>query len=216
MENPLVISHLILRRVLGTLGIALPFILPIGVILSNSNSDPFQPSISHYYYTNMGDVFVGVLWGFGLFLFSYKGYDVATSKVSDNVLTNIAGLFAVGVSLFPTVSARCIDCHPSWVGTLHLGFAALFFLILGYMSIFVFTDSNKPPEERSPSKKRRNVLFIIFGIIIWACMIALFVYFMFFNTGEPTRTVYIFETISLLAFGTSWLIKGRALRFMGL
>ncbi len=214
--NTLIITHLTLRKLLGSLGIAMPVILPLGAYLFGEN--PWrQPSISDYYYTGMRDVFVGILWGFGLFLFSYKGYKPKKSKLSDNVITNIAGILAIGISLFPTGDAACENsCNPGWVGTVHLMCAAFFFLILGYISIFKFTKSDKPVERQTEPKKRRNILYIICGSVIWLSMAVLFSYFLFFSDKWPVTTVYWFEAFSLWAFGISWLVKGRALKLVGL
>lgn len=212
----MIITHLTLRKLLGSLGIALPVILPLGAYLFGEK--PWlQPSISDYYYTGVRDVFVGILWGFGLFLFSYKGYKTENSKLSDNAVTNIAGILAIGVSLFPTQDAACdISCNPGWVGNVHLACATIFFLILGYLSLFKFTKSDKPFDEQSGTKKRRNVLYIICGIVIWISMAVLFSFFLFFAEKWPATTVYWFETFSLWAFGISWLVKGRALKRVGL
>jgi hypothetical protein len=58
-ENALVISYLLLRKVIGILGFTLPFILSIGAYLISRTG--IQSSLSSYYYTDMRNVFVGVL-----------------------------------------------------------------------------------------------------------------------------------------------------------
>ena len=70
-NNDLIISYFTLRKTLGLLGILLPFVLVFGnwIIFR----DGLENSISSYYHTGMGDVFVGILFAMGLFLFSYKG-----------------------------------------------------------------------------------------------------------------------------------------------
>ena len=94
----LVLSYLGLRKAIGIIGISLPFVLAIGKIIFD---DPgIQPSISDYYYTIMGDVFVGSLCAMGVFLLSYRGYDK-----QDNIAGNLACVFAIGVALFPTTPA---------------------------------------------------------------------------------------------------------------
>jgi hypothetical protein len=77
----------------------------------------------------MQDVFVGILWAVGLFLISYKGYDS-----TDNWVTNLSGIFAIGVALFPTI-VKLDDTRPLGVfqlppavsGTLHLVWGFLLF-----------------------------------------------------------------------------------------
>ena len=91
-EQQLVISYLTLRKAVGILGILLPVVLAIGVpIISNCNI--IQDSISDYYFTKMGSVFVGTLYAVGLFLFSYKGYER-----KDSIASKLACLFALGVA----------------------------------------------------------------------------------------------------------------------
>ena len=53
-------------------------------------------SISNYYYTNMRDFFVGLLFAISLFLISYTGYE----KI-DNIVGNISGLFALEINNVP-------------------------------------------------------------------------------------------------------------------
>ena len=213
-----IISYLTLRKLLGGLGIALPVILPAGDFLFGDNTS-LQQSISYYYYTNMGDVFVGVLWSFGLFLITYKGYkpDKTDRRLSDNAITNVAGVLAICVALFPINSdINCYQCNPVWVGTFHLVCAATFFWILCYLSLFKFTKSNIPKAQWKTDKKRRNIVYIVCGTIIWTSMLILFLYFMFFKGRWPATVVFWLEAFSLLAFGTSWLTKGLALRKFGL
>ena len=51
-------SYKELRKAVGWIGILLPVTLMIGVSII-FNEEVFQESISHYYYTGMGDVFCG-------------------------------------------------------------------------------------------------------------------------------------------------------------
>jgi len=214
-KGSLNISHLTLRILLGSLGVALPVILPLGACMLGGFST-LQNSISDYYYTNMRDVFVGILWGFGLFLITYKGYKPRVGRFSDNVFTNIAGFLAIIVSIFPTGNDNCVNyCKPEWIGTLHLVSAAGFFIILGYLSIFKFTLSDKPKKLHSDSKRRRNMLYRISGIVIWVSMFVLLIYFICLKDTWPATTVFWLEAVSLEAFGISWLVKGRVLRKFG-
>src|SRR5512143_1409059 len=95
-DSTLVFSYLTLRKAIGALGLALPFVLSFGAFLIFHQ--PVQNSISHYYWTGMRDVFVGMLFAIGFFLLSYQGYERA-----DRIAGILACVFAVGVALFPTV-----------------------------------------------------------------------------------------------------------------
>ncbi len=68
--NPLVVSHLTLRRSVGLIGLFLPFVLAFGlpVICVEPGCGELQGSLSRYYHTAMGDVFVGALCAVGVFL----------------------------------------------------------------------------------------------------------------------------------------------------
>lgn len=214
-DSGLLISHLTLRKLLGFLGVLLPIILVGGVWilneLSGKREDVFQPSISHYYYTVMGDVFVAVVAAFGLFLFTYKGYDSEKILKRDNLFTNSAGVCALLVAFFPTLEDHEGVCLQSVRCVIHLGAAALFFAILAYISLFLFTESNVAKADRSEEKNERNVVYLICGIIMVVCLLTLTVYFLWIENGRRDHTVLIFESLALLAFGISWLTKGEVI-----
>ncbi|HEX2683398.1 MAG TPA: hypothetical protein VHL77_05680, partial [Ferruginibacter sp.] len=93
-----VMSFLLLRKLIGILGILLPFVLAAGTWLLG-NCDELQPSISHYYYSIMHIVFVGTLCVLGGFLITYRG----TSRYKyENTVSNFAGICSFGVAVFPT------------------------------------------------------------------------------------------------------------------
>src|SRR5487761_2372037 len=62
-----VISYLTLRRSVGILGIASPVILFFGFLILDPQCE-FPPSISHFYFTNLGTYFTGTLCAVSLFL----------------------------------------------------------------------------------------------------------------------------------------------------
>src|SRR5207342_1429632 len=71
----LVISYLGLRKAIGILGVALPFVLPFGQILlhalgiqSSLHSPVIANSVSSYYDTDMRNIFVGSMCAIGVFL----------------------------------------------------------------------------------------------------------------------------------------------------
>jgi hypothetical protein len=208
-DQGLVISYLQLRKAVGILGILLPVALAIGVpVLSECNV--LQNSISDYYYTKMGNVFVGTLCAVGLFLFSYKGYER-----KDNIAGNLACLFAVCVAFFPTYgpapSSICntLQRHSSsFSSTFHDISAALFFLTLAYFSLFLFTIKSPNPTRE---KLLRNKIYKTCGYTILACILTLFIYAQIPALRSALRDykpIFILETIALWAFGSSWLTKG--------
>lgn len=206
-QDPVMMSHMTLRKLLGFLGFLLPVILIAGMVFKNE-APIIQPSISDYYHTGMRDVFVIVVASFGLFLFTYKGYKAKSFWTNDSLFTNAAGVFAILVALCPTNATPTCEVYTCYV---HFTAATLFFTILAYISYFIFTLSNKPPAERTPQKRIRNRVFRICGITMALCIVALILYFAFFKQVWPGVTVFIFETVALWAFGFSWLTKGEAI-----
>ena len=201
-----------LHQAIGWLGISLPFALWLGSLWF-SDCETVQPSISHYYFTNMREILVGVLCAYALFLFTYKGY----SKL-DGIVSNMAAIACLGVALFPTdpVLKEGSTCQLNVVSmiavpyhrTIHLVCAVAFFFILAMMSLFLFTRSSQNAAERTKAKRRRNRVYRVCGTLILACMgILLFT----MDGGEAEKTgytVFALEVVMLLAFGYSWLAKG--------
>ena len=69
-------SYLRIRKTIGILGILLP-----GILLFTNNE--LLPSLSHYYYTPGALFFIAILAAFGLFLISYKGYNIDLENEKD-------------------------------------------------------------------------------------------------------------------------------------
>lgn len=226
-------SHLILRRILGILGISLPFVLMIwGFILFDS----ILPSISDYYSIkdSLGhsygtrDVFVGVLLSIGFFLGAYRGYERRD---------DIAGYLACGCAL-------CVAFFPNkpdgWWNYVHFTSAACLFLVLSYFSIILFTKTKpskdvmwwnrilgifrKAPADHDGSRKRsRNIVYVSCGFVMLFCLL-LFgltqlygVLFVEAKTGifaEDSTFLFWIESSMLWAFGISWFVKGEWLGFL--
>lgn len=204
-DNPLVISYLGLRKAIGIIGTALPFVLAFGNILLEGPG--IESSISAYYYTAMRDVFVGSLCAIAVFLMSYKGYER-----KDDIAGDFAFIFAIGVALFPTTPDENPTSRDRLIGALHLLFAALFLLTLAYFSLALFrkTDPNKKPTRR---KLQRNVVYTICGYTILASL-ALIVVIKLMLGDTPLKhldPVFWLESVTVVAFGVSWLTKGEAI-----
>lgn len=211
---------------LGWLGIFLPIVLVVWSLCSPCGE--IQESISAYYYTPARNIFIGILCGIALFLVSYTGFPKnKTDYISENALTNIAGFLALGVAFFPTSfeeswSCACHTClystaFPPLYKIIHLGSAVSFFSIVAYISYKKFTYLEGPLTDK------RKVLHAIYkgcGITIAVSIVLMVFYFLLehfevlnsakypiLNTLPP---IFILETIALWAFGSSWLIKGKA------
>lgn len=202
-EDPLLISYLSLRRAIGVIGTALPFVLALGnVILAREG---LQGSVSGYYYTVMRDVFVGSLCAIAVFLFTYKGYDW-----HDDLAANLASLSALGVALFPTTPGSPTPLEE-YIGWVHLVSAGAFFLALAYFCLVLFVKSDDPSP--TPRKIMRNRVYRICGWTILACMVLIGAVF-FVGAESPIKRlapVFWLEATAIVAFGVSWLTKGEAI-----
>ncbi len=207
-----------IRKLIGTLGLSLPIILPIV-------KWEFLSSISHYYYATLSSLlFIIILSAFGLFLISYKGYvkDTETEQVSDDFLTNIGGFAALIVVFIPTIcygsASVAIDnlCasenyplfghNNTTLSTIHLVSAGIFILCMGWISKYKFTRGKKALHNKI-YKHCGNVVFISVALLITGLILEKFDINFIINEYY----VYIFETIAVFAFGTSWLVKGEAI-----
>ena len=210
-EKSLIISYLTMRRLIGILGISLPFIVILGGLAQSDAG--LQGSISGYYYTNMRDLFVGILSGVALFLLSYRGYEQI-----DDIVANMSGLFALGIILFPTAmySGKVVRVGMFLIADniseiIHLAFSALFFLALSFNSLFLFT--RRHPGVMGKEKKRRNVIYRSCGIVMILAIVCITLYNVFCRGTSlaAMNPVLILESVALFAFGVSWLVKGHTL-----
>jgi hypothetical protein len=91
-----------LRCLIGALGMSLSVIV---LILSVVNGFPFPGSISETYFLEPCIApFMIVLGSAAILLFSYMGYEWI-----DDIVCSLAGLFGLGVCLFPCYSWRDAD-----------------------------------------------------------------------------------------------------------
>ena len=160
----------------------------------------------------------------------------SANNLRNALLAKLAGWCALGVAFIPTEGWMPIDpsgtlpgfLSDDSVGLAHSLAAGGMFTILGYFSFFVFS---KVQSENSttdctltgpltPQKRRRNRLYRAFGLVIFAAILTLLakeVYAWlggnaatgFLRKWNALRATFWAETAALLAFGLSWMIKGR-------
>ncbi|MBB4688960.1 DUF998 domain-containing protein [Amycolatopsis jiangsuensis] len=195
-------SYLFLRRAIGVLGIALPIVVIAGKQLLEGGD--LLGSLSSYYYSDLRNVFVGILCAIGVFLISYRGYGVL-----DDVAGNIAAVAAIGVALFPTTPASPTPGQHA-IGIAHLVFATIFFLTLAFFCLFLFTKIDGAAPSRR--KTSRNVVYRVCGIVMLASLVLIVVIGQFFAdaTAAWHPTLWL-ESLAVVAFGAAWLVKGETL-----
>jgi hypothetical protein len=203
-SDPLARSYLFLRKGIGFIGVALPIVLVCGTIFLEGRF-AFSGSMSAYYYSVMRDVFVGSLWATGIFLIFYR-YDNL-----DNLVSTLAGICAIGVSLFPAPPDVKATQQQVAIGVAHGSFAGSFFLMLAFMAIVLFTRSN--PEYVTDRKLLRNKVYMICGCTILACigLAALTLFIPYLHDAlwlQSVHPILIFEAVATWAFGCAWFVKG--------
>ena len=203
-----------LRRAIGYPGIALPVLL-VGLSFIPFFKTEVQPSISDYYYTNLRDIYTGTLAAVGLFMICYKGYGNRLFWKNDQLLTNIAGITAIGVALIPVTPEvapqeifTLIPYDFPWLGWLHYIFAALLFGIFALLVINVFTIGQNESQEIPVSTFNENNIYRFCGSAI---IVLIFLIPVSENLNLFYYSTLVLESLALFFFGTAWLIKGRAL-----
>jgi hypothetical protein len=219
MDNNTAVSYWRLRQLIGILGILLAFLSVLAGLLGGADNPPhWWSSISATYYSNAAPVMVGLLVCVGMFLTTYDAYTTA-----DTVVSTLSGAAAVIIAFFP---CRLEAFENSRVGVFHLPAATsqtihsiaavTFFLLLGCMSIFLFTRTDGNVTGR---KKIRNVIYLICGWTIIAALSADGILTVLYTNNilgngkgiyayEYTAWGITFEAVMLTAFGVSWLTKG--------
>lgn len=196
------LSYQALRTTIGSIGIALPLVLPIGATLLSGQALP--ASTSGYYYTGMRDVFVASMCVIGVFLLAYR------FGPADNLLASIAGTAAIGLALAPTTRSGAVTPPERVAGDLHLVFATVFFLALAVFCLALFTRDDGHPTLQ---KRRRNLVYRICGVAILVCLVLGLVVATAFPAAvdSPARPLFWLQSIAVLAFGIAWFVKGEAL-----
>jgi hypothetical protein len=233
-----VISYHKIRLLVGIIGMLLPFVLWFGNAFLNHSSllqnrcwiifkngytagADLKYSISHFYYSTVGELFTGALCAVSLFLFCYRGYPKPQYGKyhfvpGDNFMANLAATMALLIVVFPTTTEETItDNFRSFVsGTcasmIHYIAAAIFFTILALFT-FVNFRRTKSPEDFGTMKS--HPIYKWCGIVMMVCLVILFTIYILSKANvdvewaDAINLTYWLETVMLLAFGISWTVK---------
>ncbi len=214
------INTIRLRAAIGFLGLALPWIV---VILLWK----FPPSISATWYTTACTPFMIILGAASILLMCYQGYE----KI-DDIINTITGIAGLGICLFPcsfiekdgtnylagfdsTVTLYAEEtCRELLVGPfrvpmnisniIHAICAVIFFALLAYNSIFLFTKSK---GEMTKNKKIRNIIYRVCGVGMVASFLILLL-------PDFYIKVWLMEAIALFFFALSFLTKADIFPFL--
>jgi len=204
-------SYMVLRTLIGVLGISLPFLCLAWDFAFNGGAVP--DSISLHYYLNFRDVFVGVLSAVSFFLITYRGYGLV-----DDLVTWAIGLAGLATALFPCENAEweekvsLLMLDNGVTNGVHLFGAGTFFTLLAFNSLFLFTKSNAP-IARGSRKYWRNFVYVACGVAILLPLVAMALATVLTSPEfrQRTKLILILEAIMLVSFGVSWLVKGGAI-----
>lgn len=193
---------------MGWLGVSLPAAMIQGNLLF-TRCTYLLDSVSHYYFSVTGSLFVGIVCSVGLFLITYKGY----TRSIDNIVTSCGEVMAFLIALLPTNNDSADPCvFITWPDSslrwwIHYTSAALFFIILAGTSLFLFTRSG---GVKTPEKKRRNQIYRTCGVVMLLAiaLVPLVKVLERWYIPLPNKPVFWLEWVALLAFGLSWLVKG--------
>ena len=198
-----------LRKTVGWLGMLLPIIvLVLCLVFQCVPGHIFPDSISAtYYFAPTITPFMGILIAASILLMCYRGYEKTDDVI--NTLTGIAGLC---ICLFPCSNPEmyAMGLIPDYVGTFQLPVvisgwihniaAVVFFGLLAYNVLFLFTKSSGIMTD---NKKKRNLIYKICGIGMVAALLAIVVVTIF-NIYAGTWAV---EAVALFFFGIAFLTK---------
>ena len=197
-KERLLVSHLMLRRILGVLGIALPVVLAVWGFALSGWALELQDQLSDYYSLRTRDVFVATLVAIGLFLFAYRGYER-----KDDIAGHLACVCALGVAFFP-------NSGEDWEQMVHFSSSTGLFLVLSFFSLFLFTKSR---GYRTPQKRMRNRVYVTCGIVMLVCLALTGLYILYLEDTAISdyKPVFWLESLMIWAFGISWFVKGDTL-----
>lgn len=194
------------RQLIGYIGLVLPGVLIVlAIVRDGMERWRALESISAYYYTGAVAAFVGMLVALALFLLTYRGY--ANEHHSyDRAAANTAAVAALVVAFFPTAAPAGVSPLLWWApmtGIVHHVFAVVLFGMFAVFALWLFRIA-PPGEAVSADKKRRNMVYLACGTVIVGCILWAGA------AGWKGKPIFVPESIALVAFSISWLVKGYA------
>jgi hypothetical protein len=196
------------RQLIGYIGLMLPFLLII-VAVSRDGMELWRSleSVSAYYYTGAVAAFVGMLVALALFLLTYRGYGNEHHR-ADRWVASTAACAALLIAFFPTKAPAGVPPLTWWtpsMGVIHHVAAIVLFAMFAAFALWLFrlTAAGEQPDA---DKRWRNVVYLSCGVVIVLC-----IGWAVFN-GLNGKPIFWPESIALIAFAVSWLVKGYALK----
>jgi hypothetical protein len=216
-------SYLLIRTVVGVLGVLLPVALVAGEAVGVPGPVRVRDSLSAYYATPLRDLFVGVLCVIAVLLATYlagqpRSWDFLLSLTAGAALLVVVA-FPIDRSGLPPGAPPCGStpqppgCSPvqqalgeAVTAHVHEAAAAVAFLALAALS-FVFARR----ERLDGGSRAAAAGHVACGALMLAAeALALAGSLLGLRLG-PLTALYVGEVAALWAFGASWLLAGRDL-----
>lgn len=216
-------SYLLIRTVVGILGVALPTVLILAERLFLGGEAQLRGSLSAYYHSPARDLFVGTMFVVGVLLMTYLA---GQRRTWDFWLSLVAGVAAVGVAVVPTsrpglpAGARQCGEEPaprgcsgvpqvlgeSVAGVLHLVCAAIFILCLAAMCFLFAHRAVRFDGAVGVARLFRGAGLVILAAVAWAVVGSVLDV-----EVDGLEALYLAEVVAVYAFGLSWFAAGRRL-----
>lgn len=205
----------VMRRIIGWIILTIPAIVILfGLIGKDSNPANWWNSISATYYTNSNALMVSLIAICAFFFCTYPGY-----SLGDRIVNRISGLGLFAILIFPCGDYN-LPC-PEKVGVFllkkeistipHSICALVAFVAFAVNLFFFFTKNNGAMTKK---KIIRNVIYRVCAIIIPVVGGFFILMDMIGPDWVPHWFILVGETVSLMACGIAWLVKGEVFKFL--
>jgi len=216
-------SYLLIRTVVGVLGVLLPVALLAGEAVGVPGPVQVRDSLSAYYHTGLQDLFVGSISVIAFLLATYLAGQPRTAEFLLSLTAGVALLvvvaFPIARSGLPAGAPMCGStpqppgCSPveqalgeGVTEHVHEVAAAVAFLALAGVS-FLFARA----ERREGGSRAAATAHVAFGVLMLAAEVLALVGSVRGLRVGPVSALYVGEVVALWAFGASWLLAGRDL-----
>lgn len=204
------------KKIIFLIGL-LAFLLPSLIYgISVIRGYEIQSSISHNYFTNLREIFTGILFSIGLMMICYTTLPDSNKKkrCREILYSKIAAVCSILIAIFPASPHKNFDkfeidkLQYTFNGTynfvnnvIHSGSAFILFIILSLFCFDIF--------RKKDNLNKLNSIYFFFGSLILIGIFIALIGVRNQNTEITSHFILIGETIALFSFGISWMIKGK-------
>ena len=198
LQQNILSSYFNLRVGIGFMALCFPLVLWIGGSLMDIG---IQDSMSAYYHAtldgrSMRDFFVGFLFAIGVFLYLYKG-----NSTAENILLNLAGLFAIGVAVCPMEWGCGDNCKRISIN----GICAIaLFIAIAAVCLFCASNTLHMLKDKALEARFRRGYYAL-GFCMVLSPLASYLLAVVFRRMQGYT--YIAEASGIAVFAVFWAVK---------